>query len=173
MHVLNFQDRRKNAQHEICWNTAAPNVCCPIYSSASEMRCQDKPIFFWKLQQQPTAPWVCRSPSCSTWPWNEVSDPSPQALTLASVSSTGNLNPSSVKWENSYSSAGMWWWINYLLSAKGSSISLGKSPKPLWIIIYRNVPAYYFFLSQLATTEKLRVSENTGQRPQRSEGVRW
>lgn len=148
--------------------TLPPQIYAALYIHLLlKWGCQDKPIFFGNCSSSQQH-WVCSSPSCLTWPWNKVSNPSSQALTLASVSSTGNHIPSSVKWENSYSSAGMWWWIKYLLPAKGSSISLGKYPKPLWMIMC--LPTV-LLLCKLATTEKLRASENTGQRPQYSEGV--
>lgn len=145
MHVLNFQERWKNAQHKKCPNTSVPNLCCSVYPSTSEMRmARQTSHSFLETTAAASSTRSISSPSCSAWPGNKFSDTSSYALITTSLSSTGDQTSPSAKSENYLPLQG---WgdelIVYYLPKDHQFLS-GKYPKPLWIVIHRNVPPCCF-----------------------------
>lgn len=129
MPVLNFQERRKNAQHEKCLNPSALHLHGPVYASPSEIRMlrQTSQSFLETaaVANSTTSPVVqAVRLDQETRPWCL-----PVSLPLVSTFS------SSVKSENAFSSVGMGRWLNYLLSAKDHPFLWEKYPKPLRTVV--------------------------------------
>lgn len=154
MHVLKFQKRDKRTHSMRNVGTLLPLIYAALYNHwlLKEDVKTNRPIFLGNCSS---------TPQYHDYPViqlvlidheNKVSDTSFLAQTLASLSSTG-AHVSPICEIRKLSSPTMGWWINYLLSAKGSSVFLGKISKTLMCSnIYKSAHLLFFSLGQLAAT---------------------